>query len=102
MFFDGGECTEQKAIDVGQYGGTAWGDAALLEGEGKIPQESVDVGGGFFFGKVGEEQGGEVGGVVALAFPGKTGVTDAEGGMAGGELGAALAAFGGVVLTARM
>jgi hypothetical protein len=56
LFFDGGECTEQKAIDVGQYGGTAWGDAALLEGEGKIPQESVDVGGGFFFGKVGEER----------------------------------------------
>ena len=102
LLVEGGKGAEQEAVNVGQHGGAAWGDAALLEGEGEIPEKSVDVRGGFFLWKVGGEQGREVGGVVALAFLGKTGVTGAEGRVVGGESSAALAAFGGVMLAASV
>jgi hypothetical protein len=47
LFFDGGEGAEEEAVDVGQDGGATRGDAALLEGEGEIPEMGMDVGGGF-------------------------------------------------------
>ncbi len=50
LFVDGREGAEQQAVDVGEDGGAAWGDAALLEGEGEIPELGVNVGGGFGFG----------------------------------------------------
>jgi len=78
------------------------GRCGLAGGRGKDSKGERGCRRRIFFREGRRGAGGEVGGVVALAFPGKTGVTDAEGGMAGGELGAALAAFGGVVLTARM
>ena len=66
LFAYRGEGAEQQAVDVGQDGGAAWGDAALLEGEGKVPEVGVDVGGGFLFGEIRAEESGEVGGVDAL------------------------------------
>jgi hypothetical protein len=47
LLFDGGEGAEEEAVDVGEDGGAARGDAALLEGEGEVPEMGVDVGGGF-------------------------------------------------------
>lgn len=32
LFVDSGEGAEEEAVDVGEDGGAAWGDAALLEG----------------------------------------------------------------------
>jgi hypothetical protein len=66
LFFDGGEGAEKQAVDVGENGGAAQGDAALLEGEREIPEVGADVGGGFFCGEVLAEEGREVGGGVAL------------------------------------
>jgi hypothetical protein len=60
LFVDGGEGAKQEAVDVGEDGGTAWGDAALLEGEGEVPEMGVDVRGGFLFGEVLAEEGREV------------------------------------------
>jgi hypothetical protein len=94
LFVDDGEGAEEQAVDVGEDGGAAWSDAALLEGEGEVPELSVDVSGGFFFWEVGREQGREVGGVVALGGS----VARAESGVVGGERGAALAAGRGAVL----
>ncbi len=77
----GGEGAEQEAVDVGEDGGAARGDAALLEGEGEIPEVGVYVGGGFLFGEVSAEEGREIGGVVALgggAFDVRAGVEGAE------------------------
>jgi hypothetical protein len=95
LFGDGGEGTEKEAADVGEDGGAARGDAALLE-EGEIRELEMDVRGGFFFGKLGSEQGGEVVGVVAE----RGGVTLAEGGVRRGERSAALATVGSAMLTA--
>ncbi len=53
-------------MDVGEDGGAARGDAALLEGEGEVPEVGVDVGGGFLFWEVLAEEGGEIGGVALL------------------------------------
>ncbi len=64
MFFDGGQSPEQEAVDVGEGGGAAGGDAALLEGEREVPEKSVDVGGGFSLREGLAEEGGKVGGVV--------------------------------------
>jgi len=44
---EGGQGAEQQAADVGENGGATRGDAALLEGEGEVPELGVDVGGGF-------------------------------------------------------
>lgn len=85
-------------MNVGEDGGAARGDAALLEGEGEIPELGVDVGGRFFFWNLGSEEGGEVDGVVSEGC----GVARAEGGVCGAERGAALATFGGAVLAASV
>ena len=83
-------------MDVGEDGGAAWGDAALLEGEGKVPELGVEVGGGFGLGEILREERGKIGGVVAKCGS----VTSAEGGVSGRKGRAALAAGGSAVLTA--
>lgn len=98
LFGDSGECAKEEAVDVGEDGGTAWGDAALLEGEGEVPELGVDIGGRFFFGNLGSEEGGEVDGVVAKGCS----VTRAEGGVRGGKRRPALTALGGAVLAASV
>ncbi len=68
-------------MDVGEDGGAAWGDAALLEGKREVPEVGVDVGGGFLLREVLAEEGREIGGVVALgggAFDVRAGVEGAE------------------------
>ncbi len=51
-------------MNVGEDGGAARGDAALLEGEREVPEKSVDVGGGFSLREGLAEEDGKVGGVV--------------------------------------
>ena len=79
LFVDGGEGAEQKAVDVGEDGGAARRDAALLEGVREIPELGVDVRGGFLRGEILAEEGGEVDGDVAEGG----GVAGAEGVVSG-------------------
>lgn len=93
---DGGEGAEEEAADVSQDRGASGRDAALLEEQGEIPELGMDGGGRIYFWNLGNEEGGEVVGVVAEGC----GVALAEGGVSGGEGRAALAALGGAVLAA--
>ncbi len=61
-----GEGAEEEAADVGEDGGAAWGDAALLKSKREVREVGVDVGGGFLFGEILTEEGEEVGGVALL------------------------------------
>jgi hypothetical protein len=98
--FDGWKSAEKEAADVGKDGSAPRRDAALLKSQGEIPELGADIGGGFFFWKAFVEKAREVGGVVAKAILGKKGVARAEGGVCGGQRGAALATLGGAVLAA--
>jgi hypothetical protein len=95
VFVDGREGAEQEAVDVGEDGGAARRDAALLERQVEVPQLSVNVGCGFVLGEILAEEGGEVGGVVAL----RGGVASAKRRVHGSYEAAALAGAG-VVLAA--
>ena len=88
-FCEGGKGAEEEAVDVGEDGGATRGDAALLEEEREVPEKGVDVRGGFLGVEGLAEEGGEVSGVVAMAFG--LGVADAEGGMVWREVEAAAA-----------
>ncbi len=91
-------------MDVGEDGGAAWRDAALLEGEGEIPEVGWDVGGGFLFGEILAEEGEKIGGVVALgggAFCGGALVESAERRAVRGERHLTPLAVFGVVLAER-
>jgi hypothetical protein len=66
LFVDRGKRAEQQAVNVGQDGGAARRDTALLEGEREIPEVGVDVGGGFAVGEILANDAGKVDGVGAL------------------------------------
>jgi hypothetical protein len=93
LFVDSGEGAEEEAVDVGEDGGAARGDAALLEDEGEVPEVGVDVGGRFILREILAEESGEVGGVVAEGGQ----MARAESGVPQDEA-ATLAAGGGAVL----
>jgi hypothetical protein len=96
VLFDGGEGAKQEAVDVSEDDGASGGDAALLEGEGEIPEVGVDVFGRATLGEILSQQRGEIRGVVTLG----SGVTGAKSGMHGSQRGATLPARGRLVLAA--